>query len=172
MNAPPPRRDPARQATQGCSVTTTAAPVEPVAPGVVVARAAWVSRARALWRSVGVVTLVIVLAATLAWPAPGAAQGQSQGRGAVPPGGLAPLQSEPGDIWAEVRAWESPRRRGGAQTASPEPVRVSRGVPKAVVPRAAGSNAAPRSVAPATAGLEGGRGSGARRPGRAALVER
>ncbi len=71
-----------------------------------------------------VAILAIVLAAALAWLAPSAAQGQAQ-RGGVPPPGQAPLQTESGDIWAEVRAWQAPRPRPPSRppSATPHPER-------------------------------------------------
>ncbi|WP_149537152.1 hypothetical protein [Siccirubricoccus phaeus] len=64
-----------------------------------------------------VACLFLLLAATLGLAGPALAQGNRQGGSAravpaAPP--RPPLQTEPGDIWAEVRGWHAARPRQGA----------------------------------------------------------
>lgn len=61
--------------------------------------------------------------------AQGQARTPAQTRGVVPPGGLAPLQTEAGDIWAEIRAWHLERPRPGSASTATPPTRTRSGSP-------------------------------------------
>ncbi|TDH59125.1 hypothetical protein E2C06_28930 [Dankookia rubra] len=65
------------------------------------------------------VLLLPALAAAQDKPAPRAGPAARPHAGAAGTPGLAPLQTEPGDIWAEVRSWS----KGKAAPARPDPAR-------------------------------------------------
>ncbi len=73
---------------------------------------------RRVWRAFHRLTATLLLAADFG----GACQAQAPRRAALPGvGPFAPLQPEPGDIWAEVRGWHqsqrgTSRRRRGRQS--------------------------------------------------------
>ncbi|MFC7473635.1 hypothetical protein ACFQS7_04680 [Dankookia sp. GCM10030260] len=76
--------------------------------------------ARPGWRRAAAVALILLLPTlAAAQNAPRAGAGARPGNGAAGGPGLAPLQTEPGDIWAEVRGWD----KGTGAQAKPEPAR-------------------------------------------------
>jgi hypothetical protein len=84
------------------------------------------SRARAArpgWRRAIAATLILMLPALAAAqdnpaPAPRAGAAARPHAGAVGPG-MGPLQTEPGDIWAEVRSWTQGKGRAESERARP-----------------------------------------------------
>ena len=77
--------------------------------------------ALAAWRRAMLAAALLLpsLAAAQDQPAPRAGAAARPHGGAAGTPGLAPLQTEPGDIWAEVRSWG----KGSAAAAKPEPAR-------------------------------------------------
>jgi hypothetical protein len=73
------------------------------------------------WRRAALAALLLLpsLSAAQEQPAPRAGAAARPNGGAAGTPGLAPLQTEPGDIWAEVRSWG----KGKAAPAKPEPGR-------------------------------------------------
>jgi hypothetical protein len=119
------------------------------------ARAALPGWRRAGWRRAAAAA-VLLLPLTLApspapaqdAPAPRAGAAARPNAGAAGTPGLAPLQTEPGDIWAEVRGWTQGKgSKNGAESA--------RRKPAAAADSAEGPPPKPRRAAPCTAETPG-----------------
>jgi hypothetical protein len=109
------------------------------------------SRARAAqpgWRRAALAAALLLLpslAAAQDQPAPRAGAASRPNGGAAGTPGLAPLQTEPGDIWAEVRSWG----KGKTAPAKPDPARRKAAVTAESAERpAAAAPPKPRRVRP------------------------
>jgi hypothetical protein len=121
--------------------------------------------ARPGWRGAVAAALILLLpslASAQDRPAPRAGAAARPNTGAAGTPGLGPLQTEPGDIWAEVRSWDKarsaparsqPARRKPAETAeaAERPAEAAAPKPRRARPCAADSAGCAREPARAPA---------------------